>query len=440
VYAEIFTMNGGEISDNTSYSYSSYSNSSYSYSYSYGGGVYAAETFTMSGGEISGNITDAATGSSPSHSYGGGVFARTSTMTGGEISGNTSTASGSFNSTANGGGVYVGSGTFTMTGGEISGNINDAAYGSGVYAAGGTFTVGGTAQIYGNTRDKARNNVYLANGQYITLGSGPDAPAYGMNVYVQTATASGVIVNTGATAEAVQYFHADNGKSIGYQSTQLQLVIMDIGVGSITAPPTLRENDEFSLITPPVAIPVGETVTAQGWQKSDDGSNGWSDFTPPSTAEVSYNNKYVRYYATSSGGQTYYSNTITIQIIARIVREFTIAMWDSNDDGWDNNSALRITVNGTDLSSNARLESGGGPGYYTFEVYYSGDIVRIYWVNGSQYDREIAFAMYYSDDPPTPAFDPSTGTNGGKVLISKRYDNPSGAVSNGTLMGTYTVP
>jgi len=121
-------------------------------------------------------------------------------------------------------------------------------------------------------------------------------------------------------------------------------------------------------------------------------------------------------------------------------REVTVAMWDSRSDGWDHSAALRINVNGTDLSTNARLDYGGGPGYHTFTVN-TGDAVQIYWVNGGTYDYECAFAVYYSVDPPNPGFDPSTGTaDTGRVLVSKRYDNPSGAVGNGTLMGSFTVP
>ena len=119
-------------------------------------------------------------------------------------------------------------------------------------------------------------------------------------------------------------------------------------------------------------------------------------------------------------------------------RELTIAMWDSYGDGWDNDAALRINVNGTNRAENARLANGGGPEYYKFTVN-SGAIVQFFWVSGGSADSECAFAVYYSNDPPNPMFNPSTGTTGGKVLVSKRYDNPSGTVGNGTSMGSFTV-
>jgi len=121
------------------------------------------------------------------------------------------------------------------------------------------------------------------------------------------------------------------------------------------------------------------------------------------------------------------------------IREVTVAMWDRGNNGWDSSAALRINVNGTNLSSNASLASGGGPGYYRFETKLD-DLVTFYWVNGGTYDRECAFAVYYSNDPPNPTFNPSTGTtNSSRLLLSKRYNVPSGAVGNGTSMGSFTV-
>jgi uncharacterized repeat protein (TIGR02543 family) len=119
-WGSTFTMNGGEISGNSS---------------SRGGGVSVDGTFTMYGGKISGNS-------------GGGVYVSrgTFTMSGGEISGNSASSVG--------GGVYVSSGTFTMYGGKISGNTasfyTTASSGGGVYVHGGAFTMS-NGEISGNT-------------------------------------------------------------------------------------------------------------------------------------------------------------------------------------------------------------------------------------------------------------------------------------------------
>jgi len=198
-----FIMTGGEISDNSA---------------SYGGGVYVGHggggTFTMTGGEISRNFASVIGGVHVSN----GTF----TMTGGEISDNSALG--------NAGGVLVtDSGTFTMTGGEISGNSSTSGVGGVEVWYGSTFTLGGTAVITGNTRD----NIYLAstwdyNGNYysyITLGTGIDAPAPGMNVGVQTETSGGVIVESGAWPGVEQYFFADEpGKVVVHENGQLVIV------------------------------------------------------------------------------------------------------------------------------------------------------------------------------------------------------------------------
>jgi hypothetical protein len=142
-----FTMNGGEISGNSSYD---------------GGGVYMADgaTFTMNKGEISGN-------SAFGHFRGGGVLVdgATFTMNGGEISGNYA---------YKGGGVYVKNGaTFTMNKGVISGNSFSADGGGGVYLwdsnSNTTFTMNG-GEISGNFAVPFENEtpMFWGGGVYIT--------------------------------------------------------------------------------------------------------------------------------------------------------------------------------------------------------------------------------------------------------------------------------
>jgi len=137
------------------------------------------------------------------------------------ISGNTASTSG--------GGVYVNNGgTFTMKGGEVSGNKATTS-GGGVYVSDGIFTVGGNAVVSGNTvtAGATLNNVYLPNGKYITIGTDGNAPAANMSIFVRTATASGVIVDSGAIAGQEVYFTADDDtKKAAYQDTG-QLVLVD---------------------------------------------------------------------------------------------------------------------------------------------------------------------------------------------------------------------
>ncbi|MDR0221786.1 MAG: S8 family serine peptidase, partial [Lachnospiraceae bacterium] len=173
--------------------------------YNSSSGVYNSGTFTMAGGKISGNIA----------SSGGGVYSPgTFTMTGGEISGNSSSY---------GGGVYN-SGTFAMTGGEISGNTSIGS-GSGVYFGSGTLTLGGTAKI----KDNIGSNLYLSSGRYVTLGTGANVPAPDMEIWVQTQTASGVIVNEGAAAGQELYFHInDMAREVIHDSGQLRLAVRNV--------------------------------------------------------------------------------------------------------------------------------------------------------------------------------------------------------------------
>lgn len=124
-----FTMNGGEITQNTSDN---------------GGGVYVVSRgkFNMNSGTITGNTAD--------NSGGGVCSVGTFKMTGGTIGG----ADNAANKAKNGGGVYVGSGsTFEMSGGEITDNTASGyGDGGGVYVNyDGTFQMSDGSRITGNT-------------------------------------------------------------------------------------------------------------------------------------------------------------------------------------------------------------------------------------------------------------------------------------------------
>jgi formylglycine-generating enzyme required for sulfatase activity len=149
-----FTMNDGKISDNTS---------------SYGGGVSVVKdgTFTMNGGEISGNIVSDGGGEISDNSAGsggGGVIVGEGgffDMNDGKISGNTAGKDG-------GGGVSVWKGTFTMTGGEISSG-NFAVNGGGVNVGeGGIFDMYG-GKISGNSADKNGGGVNVWQGIFTMI-------------------------------------------------------------------------------------------------------------------------------------------------------------------------------------------------------------------------------------------------------------------------------
>jgi predicted outer membrane repeat protein len=135
---------------------------------SYGGGVYVDGTFTMNAGEISDNTADRGGGVYVGSSWDGdGTF----TMNNGKISGNTASAYGGSGYYGDGGGVYVGQqGTFTMSGGEISDNTADSG-GGGVEIWGGTFTMSG-GEISDNTADSSGGGVDVGSGGTFTMSDG----------------------------------------------------------------------------------------------------------------------------------------------------------------------------------------------------------------------------------------------------------------------------
>jgi len=122
------------------------------------------------------------------------------------------------------------------------------------------------------------------------------------------------------------------------------------------------------------------------------------------------------------------------------ITEITVEMWDSYGDGWDGNGALRINVNGNDISSN--VKASGSSSNYFFQVS-NGDIIRFYWIEGSN-QEENAFAVFYTNNPPDPSFNPDPSNwlpsydPTGKVLLYKQY-NTMTDISDGDLIGSFTI-
>jgi len=112
-----------------------------------------------------------------------------------------------------------------------------------------------------------------------------------------------------------------------------------------------------------------------------------------------------------------------------------IDMYDFFGDGWNHNGALRININGTNISS-ARL-SGGSFGSYSFFVD-TGDVVNIYWTGSTgSYHWENAFIVYFADTPPVPAFNQSSW-NGSNAWLFRVQGSLSNADLN-QLLGSFTV-
>jgi len=138
------------------------------------------------------------------------------------------------------------------------------------------------------------------------------------------------------------------------------------------------------------------------------------------------------------------SNIIMVIVIPAQVevqpRELTIVLRDSYGDGWNGNS-LRISVNGVNRSPNPTITSGSS-GTRTFNAN-PGDVVDVYWVRGSgtTWPQENAFAVYYTDDPPSTAFNPAWGAannDAGALLVHRQYTSLANTTT-GTLLGSFTV-
>ena len=200
--------------------------------------------------------------------------------------------------------------------------------------------------------------------------------------------------------------------------------------------PFLRNGYALNL-EPPAISSNGVTIAGQGWQTSDNGSSGWAVFTP-ATAATSLTGKSLRYYVTA-GSNTWYSNAVTIKVWSANAREVTVDMWDKPGDGWEGNGALRININGTDISPNAKTAGHNSAYYFAVEP---NDTVTFYWIKGVN-QLENAFAVYYRSDPPSPPFNPDpknwekADDPNDKVLLYRQYDSLKDTADSAEL-GSFT--
>jgi len=447
---------------------------------SYGGGVYVyGGSFTMNGGEISGNTADYGGGvyvSGGSFATNNGVYASDGSfiMNGGEIreasiSGNTATYGG--------GGVYVyGGATFRIITGTIYGSSDggilrnrvtgSGANGAALYGTSQRGTLNGETWNTKGILSTTNNRIWVDNGELVEnivitqpiWYEGSAVALVAPSIPWLTTTAEGwQISDTGDSdwSELTPPTIADifyNGKYLRYCATSVSgqtyysnTVAFLIEIISITAP--LWRVDSAVTITAPSITWL--TTTAEGWQTSDTGDGGWSELTPPTTGDMFYNGKYLRYYAASVSGVTYYSNTVTIRVLSLLEEAVVIDMYDSTGDGWDRDGALRINVNGVDIATNVKVKNAAADNTpsgqrntntYIFIVN-KGDVVRFYWVAGT-FQQENSFIAYYFDVPPSPAFATSsqgpTSWSGSNALVY-RVRSTMSSTTNGELLGQFTV-
>lgn len=101
--------------------------------------------------------------------------------------------------------------TVTLSGGSFT--KNTAATGGGVYyGSTGTMTLGGSTVITGNTAEKAKSNLYLADGKYFQLDGTalPLTQGAAVGISLSKVPTSTVVLATGAPqADATEYFTMD---------------------------------------------------------------------------------------------------------------------------------------------------------------------------------------------------------------------------------------
>jgi uncharacterized repeat protein (TIGR02543 family) len=393
-----------------------------------GAGVYIdGGTLEITGGEISGNnlITNVST-TLNNTIRGGGVYAvngSTVFMSGGSIKNNNVSKTHRGWGSSDGGGIALSDSTFEMISGFIEGNtVLDVTSGGDCYAGGGGVhlnrdTIGSSFYFKGGI---IRNNSCTATTANMAIAWGGGV-AFGEGIVMLMS--GGIISGNTCTSSSSDYYN--NPYIVGAYGGGVLVMNNSLFVktgGIIYGDESGDDIDGF---------PLKNTVRSN--------SGGYSVFYRGDNAtDIRRNTTFRETDDLYCDGSTLVDGRGPVIIVPGTVG-VTVAMWDKNGDGWDGSAALRININGTYLSPNARLGSGGGPGYHTFTVN-PGDVVRFYWVNGGTYDYECAFAVYYSAASPNPAFNPSSGTtDSGRVLISKQYGS-SGSVGNGTLMGEFTVP
>jgi len=409
-----FTMNNGKIYENKSTSTSS----------SYGGGgvcVYIGGTFNMFNGEITNNTARNGGGvysywtsnmiggkisENEATTNGGGVYIYSSsssifTMSSGEINGNSATSGGGVyndgtfkmtdgevtgNIATNGGGVYnsneiASSYSFTMTGGEISGNTA-ATNGGGVYND-GIFTVGGSSLVKDNIKsDSSLNNVYIVGYKFLTLGTGSNAPASSMEIFINAAGIGGIVVLNGAKNTDVQYFETDDpSKEVGFHTDghlyidNLTLETEQVDFYTQVAAYAGADDDVLiilagDLILPiPVVVPAnaaGKTLTVKGNAASRTLTRGFSDTESTSGLFiVGSNAKLIFEDIIVDGNKTVYSSNTT-----PLVRITSGALTMGNNAVLQNNrsssggavsvSGGTFTMDNGEISNNTATSSGGG--------------------------------------------------------------------------------
>jgi uncharacterized repeat protein (TIGR02543 family) len=251
----------------------------------------------------------------------------------------------------------------------------------------------------------------ITTGSNITLpnGDGLTRTGYTFGGWNTNSSGTGTNYNAGAsyTPNSNVTLYARWGYTVTFSAND----------GSGT-PPTAQTIASGSSIT----LPSGSGLTRSGYVFS-----GWNINSSGTGTNYSAGSSY-----TPDGNVTLYARWATLQ-----TSTVTIAMYDSNGDGWDSGGALRINKNGVQFATNVRVSS-GSTNTYTFSVT-TGDLIQLYWVAGS-YQGENSFIVYYSDTPPSPTFTANNNNSwSGSNALVYRLRGTMDSISGGTLLGSFTA-
>lgn len=192
-------------------------------------------------------------------------------------------------------------------------------------------------------------------------------------------------------------------------------VTFNVNDGSGTVPVAQTVTEGSSII-----LPSGSRLTRSGFA-----FGGWN--TDSSGTGTNYND-----------GSSYTpTGNVTLFAKWNEIRNITVLMHDSVGDGWDS-GMLSIRINeGSSMSLNIHS---GNTRTFTFNADI-GDFIQVYWWKGNN-DHECAFAIYYTDNPPSPAFNPAafSSNNTARLLVHRLYNGLTHTASNTfTLLGSFTV-
>ena len=248
--------------------------------------------------------------------------------------------------------------------------------------------------------------------------------------------------NTGLNAGATYYYRvaAYNNSGTGALSTIVNAATLGAVPGVPTGVTATAESSNsitisWNSVTGATGYIIYRSASSSGTY-SDVGTSTSSPLTDTGLAAgTTYYYKVAAYNNNGTGAQSGYVSAETTSSGGGS-RNITVLMRDSygNDDGW-NGAMLDISVN-NEYFPGLTISEGYNTNTFAFDAN-TGDVIRIYWYSGS-YDDECAFAVYYTDDPPSPAFNPLYGLSNdtSKLLVYRLY---GGLGIHGELLGTFTV-